>query len=193
MNKYYIGNGLYNQIVRKLLDLKIKNISDLWSEEFMAYRDDKKNQCEDGDEKYEDYIKKIDEKYKKKEDFVNDFKEREEYVAERLINLKERKDDDKKEKLKVIEEAVADYADEDEIENEKTNRSDNESESKQKKEQNNLRKVKTERNKLFPRTKTPMFNFGELTKARKNNDSTKTNNKNIKIVYNKDKENDNKK
>ena len=186
MNKYNIGTGLYKQIVRKLLDLKIKNISDLWSEEFMAYRDDKKNQCEDGDEKYEDYIKKIDEKYKKKEDFVNDFKEREEYVAERLINLKERKDDDKKEKLKVIEEAVADYADEDEIENEKTNRSDNESESKQKKEQNNLRKVKTERNKLFPRTKTPMFNFGELMKARKNNDSTKTNNKNIEIVYNKD-------
>ena len=56
----------------------------------------------------------------------------------------------------------------------------------QKKEQNNIRKIKTERNKLFPRTKTPMFNFGELTKARKNNDSTKTNNKNIEIVYNKD-------
>ena len=188
MNKYNIGTGLYKQIVRKVLDLKIKNISDLWSEEFMAYRDDKKNQYEGGDEKYEDYIKKIDEKYKKKEDFVNDFKEREEYVAERLIYLKEKKEDEKKEKLNVIEEAAADNGDEDENDNEKTNRSDNESEPRQKVE-NNIRKVKTEKNKLFPRTKTPMFNFKELMKAKRNNDSSKMNNlnnDNIEIVYNKD-------
>ena len=186
MNKYNIGTGLYKQIVRKLLDLKIKNISDLWSEEFMAYRDDKKNQCEDGDKKYEDYINKIDEKYKKKEDFVNDFKEREEYVAERLVNLQGKKEDEKKEKLNIIEEAIADYADEDE--NEKTNRSDNEGESNQKDEQINVRKVKTERNKLFPRTKTPMFNFGGSMKKRKNNGSSNINNENnenIEIVYNK--------
>jgi serine/threonine protein kinase len=114
MNKYNIGTGLYKQIVRKLLDFKMKNISDLWSEEFMAYRDDKKNIIEDGDKKYEDYIKQIDEKYKKREDFVNDFKERENYVVERLMYLKDKKEEKKKERLNTIEEAFIDFVDEDE-------------------------------------------------------------------------------
>ena len=39
-NKYNVGTGLYRQIVRKLLDLKMKNISDLCSEEFIEYKDD---------------------------------------------------------------------------------------------------------------------------------------------------------
>ena len=104
MNKYNIGTGIYKQIVRKLLDLKIKNIFDLWSEEFVAYRDDEKNKYQEGDKKYDDFIKKIDEKYRKKEEFINDFKEREEQVAERLLYLKSKKE----EKLNVIEEAKLD-------------------------------------------------------------------------------------
>ena len=199
-NKYNTGTGLYKQIVRKLLDLKIKNISDLWSEEFMAYRDDKKNKYEDGDKKYEDYILKVDERYRKKEDFVNDFKEREDYVAERLLFLKDKKEEeklnekDKKNKLNVIEEDIVDYADK--KDNEKNNKSFKEDEKKEdirkKKEmeieENNNKTTKTQRKKLFPKTKTPLYTFRELMSAKKNNinNNNMFNSENVEIVYNKD-------
>ena len=202
MNKYNVGTGVYKQIVRKLLDLKIKNISDLWSEEFVAYRDDAKNKYENGDRKYEEFIEKIDEKYRKKEDFVNDFKEREDKVAERLIYLQQKKEENK-EKLNTIEESVVDDADE-EIKKVKTNKIDDENNQKYKADinQNNIKTVKTQQKqnkkpKLFPRTKTPMFNFGELMKARRaNNTNTNSNinsnnnnilnSENVQIIYNKD-------
>jgi hypothetical protein len=94
-------------------------------------------------------------------------------------------------------------ADDGEEENlvDKNNKSDNENEIKNKKNQNqnNIKTVKTQKinNKLFPRTKTPMFNFGELMRARRNNisNNAKTNintnnniinNDEVQIVYNKD-------
>ena len=185
MNKYNIGTGLYKQIVRKLLDLKMKNISDLWSEEFMAYRDNKKNKIEDGDKKYEDYIKKIDEKYRKKEDFVNNFKEREDYVVERLMQLKDKKEEKKKERLNTIEEAIIDFMDEDE--NENTNKSFEEKDDGDKIQKNNIRTVKTERKKLFPKANSPLLNVGELIPNRKKNLSGDiASNDNIEIIYNKD-------
>ena len=192
MNKYNVETGLFKLIVRKLLDLKIRNISDLWSEEFMAYRDDEKNKYEDGDKRYEDYIKKIDEKYKKKEDFVNDFKKREDDVVERLVYLQEKKEEEKKDKLEVIEEPIIDIVDEEDNENETTNKSDNENEMKQKTNDEEVQKksikdFKTERKKLFPKTKTPMFNFRELMSARRNNaNANLLNSENIEIIYNKD-------
>ena len=205
MNKYNMGTGLYKQIVRKLLDLKIKNISDLWSEEFVVYRDDEKNKYDDGDKKYDEYIEKIDEKYKNKEDFINDFKQREDKVVERLLYLKEKKEEKdenkknkKKEELNIIEEGnIDDGGEENYIE--KNNKSEDENEKKDKENvnQNNIKTIKT--HKLFPRTKTPMFNFDVLMKARKFNKSnyntnSATNNNNnllndddeIQIVYNKD-------
>ena len=48
MNKYNEGTSIYKQIVKILIELKIKNISDLWSEEFAAYRDEVKNKYNDG-------------------------------------------------------------------------------------------------------------------------------------------------
>ena len=184
-NKFNIGTGLFKQIVRKLLDLKMKNISDLWSEEFMAYRDDKKNKIEDGDKKYEEYIKKIDEKYKKREDFVNNFKEREDYVVERLMYLKDKKEEKKKDRLNTIEEAIIDFVDEDE--NEKNNKSFKGKDDEDKIQQNNIRNVKTERTKLLPKSKTPMLNLGELMSIRKKNLSGNIeSNDNIEIIYNKD-------
>ena len=208
LNKYNIGTAIYKQIVRKLLDLKIKNISDLWSEEFVNYRDDDKNKIEGGDKKYEEFIEKIDEKYQKKEDFINDFKEREDKVAERLLYLQNKKEEEKnnnskekeKEKLKIIEEKISDDGGEENLVD-KNYKSDNENEIKNKenKNQNNIKTVKTQKikSKLFPRTKTPMFNFGELMKARRNKISNngKTNintnnniinNDEVQIVYNKD-------
>ena len=183
MNKYNIGTGLFKQIVRKLLDLKMKNISDLWSEEFMAYRDNKKNKIEDGDKKYEDYIKQIDEKYKKREDFVNNFKEREDYVVERLMHLKDKKEEKKKERLNTIEEDIIDFVDEDENANKSFEEKDDEDQI----QQNNIRNVKTERKIFFPKAKTPLLNLGELMSNRKKNLSGDiAGNDNIEIIYNKD-------
>ena len=95
-NKFNIGTGLYKQIVRKLMDLKIKNKSDLFSEEFNEYRDNKENEYKNGDERYEEYIQKVIERYNKKEDFVNEFKEREDQIVDKLIALKEQKEEKNK-------------------------------------------------------------------------------------------------
>ena len=104
-NKFNIGTGLYKQIVRKLLNLKIKNISDLFCEEFNEYRDNVKNKYENGDKKYEEYIQKVSEKYNKIEDFVNEFKEREDNIVEQLIKLKDYKEEKiNKNKLNIIDE-----------------------------------------------------------------------------------------
>ena len=178
MNKYNIGTGLYKQIVRTLLDLKIKTKSDLWSEEFIAYRDDKKNKIDDGEKKYYEYIEQIDDKYRKKEDFINDFKEREDTIAERLIYLQE-----KKEELNVIKEQILDD------DQSKNNISDNENDTKKDTTHNNIATIKTK--KKFPRTKTPLFNFGELKKARETLKNYNSNNfflddDEIQIVYNKE-------
>ena len=109
-NKYNTGTGLYKQIVRKLLDMNIKTISDLFCEEFNDYRDNNKNKYENGDKKYEEFIQKVSEYYNKKEDFVNDFKQREDYTVERLMALKEQKEGEKK--LNVIPEIDNSYKEE---------------------------------------------------------------------------------
>ena len=102
-NKFNIGTGLYKQIVRKLMDMKMKNISDLFCPEFNEYRDNEKNWYEDGDKRYEEFIEKVAEKYNRKENFVNEFKEREDQIVEKLIALKEHKNEEKS-GLKVIDE-----------------------------------------------------------------------------------------
>ena len=65
MNKYNEGTSIYKQIVKILIELKIKNISDLWSEEFTAYRDEVKNKYNDGEQRYEEFIKKLMKNIKK--------------------------------------------------------------------------------------------------------------------------------
>ena len=203
MNKFNVGTGLYKQIVRKMLDLKIKNISDLWSEEFVAYRDNEKNKYENGNKKYEEFILKIDDNYKKKEDFINDFKERENQVVERLIQLQNKKEgkggNKEKEFLNTIEEDMVDdgTAEKDMENNDKVdndNKNENKKINKENKIQNNYITPKGNKNKLMPRTRTPMFNFAELMKARKNNiinnninnNNNLFNSDNVLIVYNKD-------
>ena len=126
-NKYNTGTGLYKQIVRKLLDMKIKTISDLFCEEFNDYRDNDKNKYENGNEKYEEFIQKVAEYYNKKEDFVNNFKQREDDIVEKLMALKEQKEEEKKlNELKVInEENHSNKEDENENENDNDNNNDN--------------------------------------------------------------------
>ena len=209
MNKFNEGTSVYKQVVKILIELKIKNISDLWSEEFALYRDDAKNKYHNGDQRYEEFIKKVDEKYKKIEDFITDFKEREDKVVERLLylqKLKEEEDnkkamEEKKLKLNIIEESFDDG--DEENDKEKNNKSDNEKENEyeQRKQQNQirLRAVKTLRNKKLkeiPKPKIPMSmqKFGILMKVKnkfsnlnqnlKNKNLNNLYNENIQIVYN---------
>ena len=208
VNKYNIGTSIYKQMERKLLDLKFKNVSDLWSEEFVAYRDDEKNKYKDGNKKYEEFIMNVDKRYKNKEDFINAFKAREDMIVERLLYLKEKRDEEnekQKNKLNIIEEAIIDDGEEDNDLYEK-NKSDNENELKENDLDSinidNIRTVKTERYKSFPRRMNiNSINFGKLMKIEKNNNISKNkdnlnknllNKKNddVQIVYNKDQDED---
>ena len=217
MNKFNERTSVYKQVVRILIELKIKNISDLWSEEFAIYRDDAKNKYHDGEQRYEEFIQKVDEKYKKIEDFITDFKEREDKVVERLLylqKLKEEEDnkkamEEKKLNLNIIEESFDDG--DEENDKEKNNKSDNEKENEygQRKQQNpiRLRAVKTLRNKKLkaipkPKQKIPMSmqkfgtlmkvknKFSNLNKSIKNKKLNNLYNENIQIVYNDDQDDD---
>ena len=190
-NKYNIGTGVYKQIVRKLLDLKMKNISDLYSEDFLSYIEDENNMYKDGDQKYDEYIKKVDEKYKKIEDFITDFKEREDQVAEKLLSIQEKRESE----LAAVEEKKGDSDEED---NDKEEEKDviNEMENIENSKNNNdsIRRVKSHNVKSFNRTKTANYNFRELMHGKRgeilNNNilGDNINPDNIEIVYNKDEE-----
>ena len=211
MNKFNEGTSVYKQVVKILIELKIKNISDLWSEEFALYRDDTKNKYHDGDQRYEDFIKKVDEKYKKIEDFISDFKEREDKVVERLLYLQKLKEEEDNKKameeknlnLNIIDESFDDG--DEENDREKNNKNDNqkEKEDEQKKNQNSirLRKVKILRNQKSnaipkPKSKIPLskLRFGTLMKVKnkfsnlnqnlKNKKLNNLYNENMQIVYN---------
>ena len=217
MNKFNEGTSIYKQVVKILMELKIKNISDLWSEEFAAYRDDPKNKYKDGEKRYEEFIKKVDQNYKKIEDFITDFKEREDKIVERLLYLQKLKEEEDNKKvmeekqlnLNIIEESFDDG--DEENDKEKNNKSDNEKEKedKQRKQQNpiRLRAVKTLRNKKLkaiprpkPKIDNPMLKFGILTRVKNKFSKLNNNikfkkfnnlyNENIQIVYNDEKDED---
>ena len=189
-NKFNIGTGVYKQIIRKLLDLKMKNKSDLYSEEFLEYKEDEKNEYKEGEKKYEDFIKKVDEKYKKIEDFINNFKEREDYVAEKLLSIQEKRESELAavEEKKDIEEEDNDQDEEKDIiyEMEKNEKNKNNNDS--------IRRVKSHNIKTFNRNKTVNYNFRELIQGKRGEIINKNllgdniNPDNIEIVYNKEEE-----
>ena len=192
-NKYNIGTGVYRQIVRKLLDLKMKNISDLCSEEFIEYKDDEKNKYIDGDKKYQDYIKNVDEKYKKKEDFINDFIQREDEVVEKLLAIQQKKESQKAEEplLDIVEEKNdSGMEDNDDKEEEKDVIDDIEN-NDNKHLFENIKRQKSHTVKTFNRTRTANYNFKELMHPKSRDIKffgDNINPDNIEIVYNKDEE-----
>ena len=188
-NKFNIGTGVYKQIIRKLLDLKMKNISDLNSDEFINYKNDEKNKYKDGEKKYEEYIKKVDENYKKLEDCINDFKERENTVVEKLLSLKEKKEKE----LELVEEREDMSEEEDDEEEEKDTINEIKSIENTKNSNDIIRRVQSHKIKSFNRTKTPNYNFRELMGRRGNNLNNNLlgnniNMDNVEIVYNKEEE-----
>ena len=137
----------------------------------------------------------MDEKYKKIEDFISDFKEREDKVVERLLYLQKLKEEEDNKKameeknlnLNIIEESFDDG--DEENDREKNNKNDNEKEKddEQKKYQNSirLRAVKILRNQKSkeipkPKSKIPLSKLSTLMKVK-----NKFSNLNNKIKFKK--------
>ena len=163
------------------------------SEEFIEYKDDEKNKYKDGDKKYQDYIKNVDEKYKKKEDFINDFKQKEDEVVEKLLDIQQKKDAEKAEEplLDIVEEKNdSDMEDNDDKEEEKDDINDFENTDNRHLFEN-LPRQKSQTVKNFKRTRTANYNFKELMHPKSRDIKfigDNINPDNIEIVYNKDEE-----
>ena len=85
-NKFNESTGVYKQLIRKSLDLKINTISDLCSDIYLKYRSDPKNLISNKSE-FQKYINNMQNIIKKKEKIVADYKSKEDYVAEQLIKI----------------------------------------------------------------------------------------------------------
>ena len=86
-NKFNLGTGLYKQLTNKFLNMGFTSFSDLCSEDFMEFKQDKENSITDGEKKYKKYITKILEKIKKVERYVNEYKRKEDKVIRDLDSI----------------------------------------------------------------------------------------------------------
>ena len=86
-NKFSEGTGLYKQLTNKFLYMGFRSFSDLCSEDFMEFKNDKENIITDGDKKYKKYITKILDKIKKVERYVNEYKRKEDKVIRDLESI----------------------------------------------------------------------------------------------------------
>ena len=87
-NKFTINTGLFKLIVKKTLELKFGSISDFTSNAFMEYMKNTKNAIADGENKYAELLKKIEEKNSKIQKNIFDYKKREDNVLKKLEELK---------------------------------------------------------------------------------------------------------
>ena len=86
-NIFNARTGLYKQLSDKLLYMGFTSSSDLYSDDFIKFRNDKENIISDGEIKYKKYINKILEKIKKVERYVDDYKRKEDKIIKDLENL----------------------------------------------------------------------------------------------------------
>jgi len=86
-NKFNLGTGLYKQLTNKFLNMGFTSFSDLCSDDFMEFKQDKENAITDGEKKYKKYITKILEKIKKVERYVNEYKRKEDKVIRDLDSI----------------------------------------------------------------------------------------------------------
>ena len=101
LNKFNVNTGLFKLIVSKIMDLKFGTISDFTSNAFIDYMKDTKNKISDGESKYSEFLKKIEEKNSKIQKNIFEYKRKEDNVIKKLEELKLVKDeDDNKDKNK---------------------------------------------------------------------------------------------
>ena len=91
-NKYNEGTGLYKILLRKIIDLKINSISDLFSDDFIKYIQNKNNFFNNGDKNennniFKKYIDNVNNKKSKLDNYIQNYKKKEDEVANYLINI----------------------------------------------------------------------------------------------------------
>ena len=85
-NKFNECTAIYKQFVRKALDSKINTASDLCSDIYLKYRSDKKNLISDNSV-FEKFISNLKNILKNTEKIVENYKSKEDYVANQLIEI----------------------------------------------------------------------------------------------------------
>ena len=88
-NKYNNTTGLYKLLVKKANILGFHSVSDLGCKEFLEYRDNSKNLIDDGDVKYEIYLKDVQKRIESIEKHIFDYQEKEENILKELNNLED--------------------------------------------------------------------------------------------------------
>ena len=88
-NKYNNTTGLYKLLVKKANMLGFHTVSDLGCKEFLEYRDNTKNFIEDGDVKYEIYLKDVHKRIELIEKHIFEYQEKEENILKELNSLED--------------------------------------------------------------------------------------------------------
>ena len=94
LNKFNKYTGLFKLISKKVMELKYGTISDFTSNSFIEYMKDSKNAIPDGEQKYSNFIKTLEEKNKKIQNSILEYKKKEVSVFNKLEELKSNKDDE---------------------------------------------------------------------------------------------------
>ena len=92
-NKYNEGTGLYKLILEKIINMKINSVSDLFSDIFIEYIQNKENYLnnnninDDNNNVYNKYIESISIKMNKLEIFIENYKIKEEEAVNYFLNI----------------------------------------------------------------------------------------------------------
>ena len=89
-NKFNEGTGLYKILLRKIIDMKINSLSDLFSADFLKYIQNKNNYIKQnvGDNNlYNKYIENVNNRKNQIGNYINDYKKKEDEVVKYLLNI----------------------------------------------------------------------------------------------------------
>ena len=87
LNKFNDNTGLFKIISKKVLELKYGTISDFTSNSFIEYMKEEKNSIKDGQIKYTEYLKKLEEKRDIFKNTILEYKIRENNVINKINEL----------------------------------------------------------------------------------------------------------
>ena len=92
-NKYNEGTGLYKLLLKKIIDLKINSVSDLFCEQFIKYIQNKENYYNSNDSTrlYKKYMDKINNKITKIINFIEKHRNKEQNIIDYLLSFEQLK------------------------------------------------------------------------------------------------------
>ena len=92
-NKYNEGTGLYKLLLKKIIDLKIGSVSDLFCEQFIKYIQNKENYYNSNDSTrlYKKYTDKMNNKIIKINNFIDEHRNKEQNIVDYLLSFEKLK------------------------------------------------------------------------------------------------------